>query len=106
MRSWVAPALQLLLTLLLSFAGYWYLLFVVSLALALVESGRSKGWVVGIASLLGVLIAIAVSPSGIEQSFIFAGILGVPRIMPLLLTLLIAFLLGLLGYSLGGDVSR
>lgn len=75
------------------------------------DSSRGREWGVrslyqGLASVLGVLIVALSNPGGLAQSYIFASIAGLPSLTPLLLTAVLAFVLGMLGYIFGDSLRR
>ncbi|MCY0860924.1 MAG: hypothetical protein OWQ52_00650 [Metallosphaera prunae] len=100
-----APIVQFVLSILVSFLGYWYLLAVVAIVLGVV-SGGVRSLYQGLASVLGVLIVALSNSGGLAQSYIFANIAGLPSLTPFLLTAVLAFVLGMLGYIFGDSLRR
>lgn len=110
-RWWVGLCLTLVLAVLLELTGYWQTMLLAGIAGGLWVGGGWRGFGAG---ALGVLLAWAgylalfalTSPLG-ALSRLFAGIAGLDptsgmALLPVILTLIIAFLLGGAGGWLGG----
>jgi len=109
LKSWWGALIQLLLSAVAAYFGYWYLLAAPALALGALGSGEVRATHLGVSSLVGVglIIAIDSGGGGISQAALLSRIVGVPGVLalPLLLTLIYSFALGALGGYAGSAVT-
>ncbi|MEM3671448.1 MAG: hypothetical protein QW767_06880 [Thermoprotei archaeon] len=98
----------MLLSALLSYLGYWYLLSLAAFALGAATRGQIRHSILGAASALGTGIIVGVQgDSGIAQSALLSHIIGIPggAAFPLLLTLVYSFAIGILGGYTGSAIT-
>lgn len=109
MKAWQATLTQLAATAILSYFGYWYTLAVPAFLVGAADRGATRSVWVGLGSTLGVGLALLAhtSTGGLRQAALLSTIVGVPgqEALPLLLTLLYPFVLGLLAKAAGSSLT-
>lgn len=109
MKSWLGALIQLLLSAVAAYFGYWYFLAAPALALGALGRGQVRATHLGIGSLVGVGLVIAIDSGGggIPQAALLTRIIGAPGgvALPLLLTFIYSFALGALGGYAGSAVT-
>jgi len=109
LKSWQGALIQLVVSTIAAYFGYWYLLAAPALVLGAVGRGVVRGVHLGVGSLVGVGLTIAVDSSGggIAQAALLSRIIGAPGglALPLLITLIYSFALGALGGYAGSAVT-
>ncbi len=104
----IIAILQIPASFVLSVYAFWIVLAVSAGVLGLYCGGRKLNSLLsGVYSAIGVVLAVFVfdSGNGISQASLFSSAAGIPGGIgfPILLTILIAFFLGLLAYLLGSS---
>ncbi|PSO06626.1 hypothetical protein B9Q04_15090 [Candidatus Marsarchaeota G2 archaeon BE_D] len=108
MKSWQGALIQLLASTVAAYFGYWYLLAVPAIVLGALGRGAVRSTLLGVGSLVGVGIIIYIDSrdQGAAQAALLARIIGAPGglALPLILTLLYTFALGVLGGVIGSAI--
>jgi hypothetical protein len=108
LKSWQGALIQLLASTVAAYFGYWYLLAVPAIVLGALGRGAVRSTLLGVGSLVGVGIIIYIDSrdQGAAQAALLARIIGAPGglALPLILTLLYTFALGVLGGVIGSAI--
>jgi hypothetical protein len=108
LKSWQGALIQLLASTVAAYFGYWYLLAVPAIVLGALGRGAVRSTLLGVGSSVGVGIIIYIDSrdQGAAQAALLARIIGAPGglALPLILTLLYTFALGVLGGVIGSAI--